>query len=162
SEQIALLDAMNLLQPAAMPRLAGKTSVEKEDAQVLGQLRPNHAGAQHEHVQVVVLNALVGGVSVMAKAGADAGNLVGGDRGADAAAADQDAALRFALQHAQRDSLSVVRIIHRPGAVRADVDEFVAELAQVGYQQGLQFEAGMVRADGDLHGSLRAKAQISA
>ena len=40
-----------------------------------------------------MLDALVRGVGVVADGGADAGELAGGDRGADARAADEDPAL---------------------------------------------------------------------
>src|SRR6202789_3118876 len=51
------------------------------------------ARAEDNYVHIVVFHALMRGVSVMAHAGADAGNFVGGNADAYAGAADEDAFL---------------------------------------------------------------------
>ena len=78
----------------------------------LGRLRADHARAKGHHVAAVVLDHLMGAVNVVGDARAHAGELVGGDRDAGAAAADQDRAL-----HASRGE----RVADQPGEGRVVV-----------------------------------------
>src|SRR3954463_9219143 len=59
--------------------------------------RAHDLRAEAEHVHVVVLDALMGAVGVVADRGANAEDLAGGDGSADAGTADEDSALRLAL-----------------------------------------------------------------
>src|SRR5215204_3583138 len=71
------------------------------------------------------------GIRVTAEGGANDVELVGGNSGADTAAADQYADLSGALLHGFAYLDCVVRIVVRNGAVvRAEVDQIVASLAQ--------------------------------
>ena len=93
-----------------------------------GERRPDDLGAEAEHVHVVVLDALVRRVDVVADRRADPGDLAGGDRGADARAADEDAALARAPRGSPSPTLArLVRVVdaHRVG-VDAEVDRLVA------------------------------------
>src|ERR1019366_6568114 len=61
--------------------IAAVESCAEEGAHELGsETRADHLGAEAEHVHVVVLDALVRGVGVVADRGADAAHLRGGDR----------------------------------------------------------------------------------
>ena len=64
-----------------------------------GQRRPDHARAQAEHVDVVVLDALVRRVGVVRARGADARHLAGRHRHPGARAAHHDGALGAARAH---------------------------------------------------------------
>ena len=81
-----LIDAA--LVPAA---LEGGAEPERDD--FVGEAEGDDAAAHGEHVGVVVLARHAGGVEIVAERGADAGDLVGGDLLALAAAADDDAAI---------------------------------------------------------------------
>jgi hypothetical protein len=83
--------------------------------------------------------------------GAHAIHLVGGDSHADAAGADQDAAVRASLgdlaAHGQRE----VRIIARLGTGGAEIHHFVAFIGERAPQLLLQDKTGMVRANREFH-----------
>src|SRR2546423_4746451 len=66
---------------------------EERGDQVFGERRPHDLGAEAEDVHVVVLDALMGGVDVVASGGADPGELAGRDRSAHTPSADQHTAL---------------------------------------------------------------------
>ncbi len=50
------------------------------------------------------------------------------------------------------DRLGEVGIVHRSVAIGAFVDDFMSLTAQIGGDDLLQIEAGMIRADNDAHG----------
>src|SRR5690349_13484909 len=94
----------------------------------------------------------------MAKAGADSGNLVGGDGRANAAAADQYAALGRASADRLADRFGKVRIINRGVAVGSDIDYVMREMTQIAGDHLFHFEAGMVRTDDNAHRYFRSSA----
>src|SRR4030095_7509984 len=97
-----LLHLLDLLQPThvAFPSVEFRT---KERAHELaGQLGADHLRPEAEDVHVVVLDALVGRVRVVADRGADAGDLAGGNRRAHARAAHEEPAPRAALPGPRR------------------------------------------------------------
>ena len=69
------------------------------------QRRADDARAEAQHVHVVVFDGLMRGVGVVADRRADARELVGGNRDAGAAAADDDAALGLAVRTASAPRL---------------------------------------------------------
>ena len=69
----------------------------KAQAHSNAELDPDDPRAERQDVHVVVLDALVRRVRVVADGGAHAADLVRGDARAHAGAADQDAALRLAV-----------------------------------------------------------------
>ena len=87
-----------LLQSSDVPLPAVELRAEERAHELGGELGADHLGAEAEHVHVVVLDALVRRVGVVADRGADPGELAGRDRGADARAADEDAALGVAAR----------------------------------------------------------------
>src|SRR4029079_1871510 len=82
-----LLHFMELANAAAEVLLGAELGLQEGVDQLHGQLVADDLGAEAHHVDVVVLDALVRRVHVVAERGADAGDLVGGDAGADAGAA---------------------------------------------------------------------------
>src|SRR6478672_9264143 len=90
----------------------------------------------------------------MAKPGSYAGNFVCGHGCAYAAATDKNAALCSAMQYATRNRFSIIRIIHRRGAVSAHVSQLMGAFLEMLNKHLLQRKAGMIRTDGDLHGFL--------
>lgn len=149
-----LFDGGNLFQPPAMALFTSKVRTKKMDAEIFRQFRSDHSGAKHKHVHIIVLHALVGRVGVVAKARANAGNLVGGHGCAHAAAANEDATFGLAMQNAERQRLGEVGIIYRISAVRTRIYNRMALPAQKISEQLFEFKAGMVRCEGDPHCSL--------
>src|SRR6185437_10539733 len=93
------LQCADLGEPAAVPLGARKLGFQEDCDQIRGQRGPDHTSAEAEHVAVVVLDPLARGEAIMAKPGPDSGELVGGNRRAHAAAANQNAALGAAFAH---------------------------------------------------------------
>src|ERR1043165_9161145 len=73
--------------------------------------------AEAHDVDVVVLDALVGRVDVVAERGPDAGDLVGRDAGSDAGPADHDRPLGLAAPDRVADQPGQVREVDRLGRV---------------------------------------------
>src|SRR5947209_1493887 len=109
------LHQSDLLETPHVPLAAVESRAQERADQLRRQRRADDLGAEAEDVHVVVLDALVGGVRVVADRGADAGDLAGGDGGADAGAADQDPALRAAAEHGVADVARLVRIVDAHG-----------------------------------------------
>src|SRR5438132_2053 len=107
--------------------IAAVESCREERAHKLDrETRADHFGAEAEDVHVVVLDALVRGIDVVADRSADATHLRGGNRSADAGAADEDAPLRPAALDRLAELTSLVRVVdpHRIG-IGPEVDDLV-------------------------------------
>ena len=106
---------------------------------------------------VIVLNALVRRIGVVAQSGADPGNPVGGHRRANAAPAEQDAAFGPILAQGSTYGLRIVGIIHRIGAVGAQVQDLAILRGQEGFHRLLECESGMILTYRDAHRSPRLR-----
>jgi hypothetical protein len=146
-----ILEGGHLGEAPEVARLTAEAGVDERVDQLVRQLHADHAPAQHEHVHVVVLDTLMRRIGVVAQPGADAGHLVGGHRGADAAAAQQDAA--FGVVPLQRGAhrLGEVRVVDRLVAVRPDVQHLALLREQERLGRLLQLEAGVIATDRDAH-----------
>src|SRR5262245_24537105 len=93
----------------------------KDRDQLAGQCLADDTSAEHQHVHVVVLDALMRRVSVVTEASPDAAMLVRGNRGADAAATDEHSMLADIAGDRAGDRVRVIRVVDRLVAVRAYV-----------------------------------------
>src|SRR5690348_11026913 len=148
---LLLFQRADLAKAPLVAGLVTEPGVQERPHQLPGQLDPDDTRSEHQHVHVVVLDTLVRGVRVVAQPGPDAGQLVGRDRRADAAAADEHAALRAALGHGVSHRRGDIGIVHRGGAVSAEVQDRVAERLKRGDQLLLEQVARVIGADGDSH-----------
>ena len=87
----------------------------------------------------------------MAHRRADARQFVGGNRRANAAAADEHPSICLDLQDRFTDSLCIVRIIHWILIHGAEVDHRVAQLMKIVPKLLFEGESGVIRTDGDVH-----------
>ena len=126
--------------------------LEPERQDFVGQAEGDDAAAHREDVGVVVLAREPRGVEVVAERGADAGDFVGGDLLALAAAAEHDAAVGAAFGDGAADGDADRRIVDRRFAVGAVIVDGVAEPRERLLQMFFEQEAGMIGADGDTHG----------
>jgi transketolase len=95
----------------------------------------------------------MGRVCVVTDGGADAGELVRRDRGADPGAADEDAALGLAGEEGLGEGPCHVGIIDaRLGLVDAEIDELVARGANGAGDSRLQLDPAVVERGGHPHG----------
>ena len=84
--------------------------------------------------------------------GADAGDLVGGERHADTRAAYEHAAVGIALSDGTGDKGGVIRVVHTLFRVGAKIDHILTELRREIIDEGLLLlKAGMVGSDCDTH-----------
>src|SRR5262249_18667716 len=96
-------------------------------------------------------DALVGRVDIVAHGGPNSLHLVGADRGADARAADHEAALRLARGDGDCNLARNIGEIDRSGIEAADIQHLVPALLQEGQHLRLHRKARMVRAYDNLH-----------
>ena len=116
----------------------------------LGQLDPDHAGAEGQHVAVVVPAGQGRGIGLRAYGAADAPHLVGRERDADARAADHDAQVRLAAGDAVRHSLAGDGIVEALRGIGAQVLYLIAVgILDVFFDRALVLQRGMIVADRD-------------
>ena len=116
---------------------------------LLGEPDADDAGADRQHVGVVVGPRQAGRVQVVAERGPHAAHLVGGELLALAAAADHDAEVGVAVAHAAPDGGAERRVVDGLGRVGAVVDDLVALGRQHRDEVLLQLESGVVGAERD-------------
>src|SRR5881409_432978 len=145
---VSPLHRLYLRQPPHVPFLAAKPRLHD----LARQLEADHARPQREHIHVVVLDALVRGIRIVANRRPNARQLAGRDRRADAAAADEDPSLGapvpYRLAHSERN----IGIVDRIRAVRAYIEHVVPVLAKARRQGVLQLVTTMISAYDDPHG----------
>jgi hypothetical protein len=147
-----ILQRRHLGQPPQVAGLAAEARVEEGVNQLARQLDPDHPSAQHQHVHVVVLHPLMGGIGVVAQAGPHAWDPVRRHRRPDPAAAQDDAPFSAVPLQGRPDRLGIVRVVDGIAAAGAHVQH----LAVLGEQERLgrffQVEAGVIGSDGYPHG----------
>ncbi|MEN3311198.1 MAG: hypothetical protein V7645_527, partial [Actinomycetota bacterium] len=90
---------------------AVETCPEKRRHEVAREGWPDDFGAKAEDVHVVVLDALVGGIDVMADGRADPRQLAGGNRCAHTGTANEDSTLGLPAEDRLADRPGLVRVI---------------------------------------------------
>src|SRR6476646_6853946 len=145
-------ESLDFLQTEHIALAAVEGGTEKYPDEIGGKLRADHLGAQAEHAYAVVLDALVGGVDVVADRGANTGELAGGHARTDARTANEDAALGVAGKKRLADLPGLVRIVDPYGiGVRPQVDDVVPERRELLEHALPQLDAAMVERDGHPH-----------
>ena len=114
---------------------------------------PTTRPPEDEHVHVVVLDALVRRVGVVAQPGADAGHPVRRHRRAHAAAAHDDAAVGAVPAQGGADRLGVVGVVDRLVAARPDVEHLAVLGGEERLHRLLEIEAGVIGPNRDAHGA---------
>src|SRR5829696_437949 len=139
-------------QPRHVPLAAVEARAEVRADEVGRELGAHDLGAEAEHIHVVVLDALVGGVHVVADGRADPFELARGHRGADARAADEDPAVGEAVRERVADLLRLVGIVDADARiVRPQVDRVVPQLVEDLEDPLPELRSPMVERDRHLH-----------
>src|SRR5664279_1332569 len=117
----------HFFQPSYVALAAVELRSEKRAHELDRETRPDHLGAEAENVHVVVLEALMRGIRVVADRGPDTGDVAGGDRRADTGATDENAALGPAVVDGVPELPRLVGVVdaNRVG-VGAEVDDRMA------------------------------------
>ena len=134
-----------------MTRFGREARADERTHELVCELGADDARAEHDDVHVVVLHALMRRVGVVADGRANAGDLAGGDRCANPAAADEHAAFRQAVRDGEAHGQRVIGIVDGLDRVRADVEHVVSVTTEVLDDVLLQGVARVVRADDDAH-----------
>jgi hypothetical protein len=114
---------------------AAESRSEKCLHQFPGEGVTDYKPAETDHVQIIVLDALVRRKGFVNQTGADARNLVRNDRRPDATPADGHAPRYFSTRDGARQRHDKVRIvIVRLRLAVAEVDHLLTGLAQLPYQ----------------------------
>src|ERR1051325_2584215 len=129
----------------------GKSGSQKVSHQLTREFHADDSSPENEHIDVIVLDSLTGGVCIVAKSGANAGKFVGRNACTHAAAADEYAAFGATVENSLTHRFREIRIIDGGGTVRPDVDYVMAELAKKGSNIFLELESGVIGADNDSH-----------
>jgi len=150
---VASFDRENLVEAAGEAFLIGlKLGGHKSAGQLERQFGADDACAENQDVHIVVLDTLVGGISVVANAGANAGNFVGGDADSDAGAADEDAAGRGAGYDRLAYFLGKIGVIVEwLVRVRPDIDQFVAGSGEMVAHLIFEGETGVIASNDEFH-----------
>src|SRR5262249_51512259 len=148
----SFLDFFDLAQPGRVRLAPVEARVQEGAHQVDGERRPDDLGAEAEHVHVVVLDALVGRIDVVAHGAADPVELRDGDRGTDARAADEHADLGIPVLDRLADLARLVGVVD-PHLVGFDpeVQGVVPERVQLGEHGVPQAHAAVVERDCNPH-----------
>ncbi|SCM74367.1 hypothetical protein KL86PLE_130191 [uncultured Pleomorphomonas sp.] len=149
ADRMACLKLGNHADAARMPA-AFELGVEEFVDDHQRQILADHAGAEGQHVGVVVLARQLGGIGLRTDDAADALELVGGERDAEAGAADGDAELRPSGQYHPRRLLAPLGIVGALGGRRTDILDRVAARLEVSHDSLPEVDAGVVGGDDDL------------
>src|ERR1019366_1338988 len=142
----------NFRQAPAVTLFSAEFRPQKRAYQIQGQLRSDDARAQAEHFHVVMFDALVRRITIVAKRSANAGKLVGRHGRPHAAAADEYRPLRLAFEYSAADGLRVIGIVvGLAGVVGAAVHHLMPQPFELGNDGLVEGNAGVVSAHGYLH-----------
>src|SRR6476646_1991651 len=116
------------------------------------ELGADDVRAEAEHVHIVVLDPLMGGVDVVADGGADARKLAGGDRGADAGTTDEHATVGLAADDRPAELARLYRVVHADRiGIGAEVDDVVTERRELLEHTFAESDASVVERDRHSH-----------
>jgi hypothetical protein len=113
-----------------------------------GQFWADDTSPDAQDVHVVVLDPLPGGVRVVAQAGPNAREFVGGDADPDAGTAHQDAAIDGAIEHFPSHRFGEIRKIAGFRPVGTAVEGLDSKMFQESGDLSLHGESGVVAGEG--------------
>ena len=135
-----------------MPLFSSESGLKKCAHQFERECRADDARSKAEHIRIIVLNALMRGIRVVAEPCADAANLVRRNRSSDAAAAYKDAALAIASGHSRADCFGEVGIVvGGVSVVSAEIDDLVTEPSDFFDDEIVQSDSCVIGGDRDAH-----------
>jgi hypothetical protein len=149
--QGVLLDLQDLTQPANMTFFLCKLGGNKRMDQFHGHFVTYDARTQAQHIHVIVFDALMSGIGVMADPRTDAGNLVGCHADADSTAAQQDSAIRAAVKNRLSDLPGKIWIVDGAIGIRPAIDDVVSRRLNDGADPLLQRKTTMITSQRNSH-----------
>jgi hypothetical protein len=134
-------------------RIALVFCVQESRDKYFGKFRSNDAAAKAEHIHIVVQYALRGRIRVVTNGRVYTSHLVRGDTCADARSAAQDAAFGIPVLNGASNLLGKIRVVHRVGAVRANIDWLMSSIADGVQDYLFERETRMVKSYDNFHNS---------
>src|SRR6185312_5257564 len=156
------LDLLNLGATAHVALLEGHLGLQEGEHDLSRHLDADDPPTQAQHVDVIVLDALVSGVGVVDGRRPHATDLGRGHRYPHAGPADDDPPLRAAGGDRLADLQRLVRIVDRVGPIGAEVQDLVAIGGDHAEQPVAQHVSGVVKAAGDDHFSWVSRSSVAA
>lgn len=134
-----------------MALLTGECGREKRRDDLGGQGDANDPRTDTQHVQVIMLDGLMGRIGVVAHRRPDSWKLVRGDRDAGAASAYDETPVGSALHERRRHRFRTVGVVNRRRRVGPQIVDDVAQCSESGDELAFHLEPGMVGCNGNPH-----------
>lgn len=144
-----LIDAVRV--PLSVGGIAVEGRVHEDVHEALDHLPARQALGEREDVRIVMTAGEFGRVGFEHDGAANPGDLVCGNRDADARSANDDAAIGLPARDRFADGETVLRIVDRNVAVRSEIENLVAVRAKHRCDLVLVAETGMIRAERNFH-----------
>ena len=158
----AVFEFRHFRQTATMTLCAAESRGEKCLNQFPSERVADDEAPEADHVQVVVLDALVRRKGFMNQARPNARHFVRGDRCPHSAATNGHAAIHLSARDCARQRHDKIRIIIvRVRSAVAEIDHLMAGRAQLSDELFLQFKSAMVGGDADALDCFRQSRQRS-
>src|SRR5579884_2981980 len=123
-------DGLHFAEPPHMPFFVAESRAQECPHAFFRQLHADYARAEHQHVNVVMLDSLMRRIRVVAHSRADPGQLVGGHARPHSAPANQHASLSLALEDSAPHRFRIVGIVRRILVKCAHVQHIISHCAQ--------------------------------
>src|SRR5271163_2276122 len=146
-------ERFHFVETANVAHLIGKFRAQKRFHEIFGELFADDAATEHQDIHVVVLDALMRGIGVVADGGANAVNFIGGHADANTAAAHEHATVGLAIGDGVTDEFGEVGVVGGVFVERANVENVMAKRAHDVAHFTFEGEAGVVGTDDDSHAS---------
>ena len=138
-------ESRDFLKAAQVPFFSRKLRRKINPHQIAGEFQSDNARAQHKHIDVIMLDALVRGVTIVTQTGANSVELIRGNRRSHAASADQNAPIGLLGEHAFGDrSREVGIIVWRRAAECSHIKCFMSEPADELQKLRFHFKSGVI------------------
>ena len=129
--------------------VAAEVGGEPNFHDLLCQIDSDQARAEGQHVGVVMFAAIARGRNIVRHPRADVGYFVRHDATTDSRAINHNSAPRATCANHLCDGVSEVGVVHWLFAICANVHDNEAERLDFGFEDSLQLESAVVRAEGD-------------
>ncbi len=141
---VGLLDLENLVQPADVPLGGDESSSEVRSDDLLCNGSTGNSGRKCQHIDVVMLDGLMCGVSITCLGAADPVQLVGGDGGTGTRTAHHNSSIGPSCQYRPTDGCGVVGVVDRLCRIGAQIQNRVTLIRYLFLEFFLQLKTGVI------------------
>ena len=134
-----------------MALLARESCRGERANQLVRERFADDASPENQNIHVVVLDALVGGVGIVAESRSHSPDLIGRHRCANTAAAYQNTTLTHSCDDRLANECSIVRVVHRNRRVSTEVFDLVSDRREKLPHDDFELQTRVVRCDSHTH-----------